>query len=97
MRLENLADVHTRRNAERIENDFYRSAVRHIRHVFLRDDARDNALVAVATGHFVADGELALHGDIGFDQLDDARRQLITLLEFFLALLGDLAEHVDLA
>src|SRR6202521_5971455 len=96
VRLKNLADVHTRRNAERIENDLDRSAVRHVRHVFLRHDAGDDALVAVAPGHLVADGKLALHGDVGLDQLDDARGQLVALFELVLALLGDLAEHVDL-
>src|ERR1700686_3607318 len=96
MRLKNLADVHTRRNTERIENDLDRSAVRHVRHVFLRHDAGDDALVAVAPGHLVADGKLALHGDVGLDQLDDARGQLVALFELVLALLGDLAEHVDL-
>src|SRR6202165_2550567 len=69
VRLENLSDVHTRRNAERIENDLDRSAVRHVRRVFLRHDAGDDALVAVAAGHLVADGQLVLHGDIGLDQL----------------------------
>src|SRR5713226_3089076 len=96
VRLENLADVHTRRNAERIENDLDRSAVRHVGHVFLRHDARDDAFVAVAAGHFVADGELALHGNVDLDELDDARRQLVALPELLLALLGDLAEHIDL-
>src|SRR6267378_4056010 len=97
VRLEYLSNVHTRRNAERIENDLHRSAVRHVRHVFLRHDAGDDTLVAVAAGHLVADGELALHGDVGLDELDDARGQLVALLELVLALLGDLAEHVDLA
>src|SRR5712664_1211680 len=97
VRLKNLADVHTRRNAERIENDLDRSTVRHVRHVFLRHDAGDDALVAVAPGHLVADGELALHGDVHLDQLDDARGQLVALFELVLALLGDLAEDVDLA
>src|ERR1700674_4297576 len=55
MRLKNLADVHTRRNTERIENDLDRSAVRHVRHVFLRHDAGDDALVALAPGHLVAE------------------------------------------
>src|SRR5882672_9374453 len=96
VRFENLADVHTRRNAERIEHDLDRSAVRHVRHVFLRHDAGDDALVAVAAGHLVADGKLALHGDVDFDQLNDARGQLVALLELVLALLGDLAKHVDL-
>src|SRR5712692_2259327 len=51
MRLEDLTDVHTRRNAERVEHNLDRSAVRHIGHVFLGNDARDDALVAMASGH----------------------------------------------
>src|SRR5258708_25387853 len=94
---ENLSDVHTRRKAQRIQNNFDWSAIGHVRHVFIRNDARDNALVAVASGHLVADGELALHGDIDLDQLDDARGQFVALLELFLALFGDLAQHIDLA
>src|SRR6266849_1808457 len=96
VRFENLADIHTRRNAERIQNDLDRSSVREVRHVLLRHDARDHPFVAVAAGHLVADGELALHGDVGLDQLDDPGRQFVALPELFLALLGDLAEHVDL-
>src|SRR5258708_1098164 len=93
---ENLSDVHTRRNAQRIQNNFDWSAIGHVRHVFVRNDARDDALVAVASGHFVADGELALHGDIDLDQLDDAWGQFVALFEFFLSLFGDFAQHVDL-
>src|SRR6202051_2237410 len=96
MRFENLSHVHARRNAERIENDLHRSAVGHVGHVFLRNNARDDALVPVAPGHFVADRKLAFHGDIDLDQLDDAGRQLVALLELFLALFGDLAKHIDL-
>src|SRR2546430_7989209 len=97
VRLENLSDVHTRRNAEGIENDLDRGAIGQVRHIFLRHDARDDAFVAVAAGHFVADGQLALHGAVDFDQLDDAGRQFVGLLELFLALFGDLAKHVNLA
>src|SRR6266478_5714443 len=97
VRFENLSDIHTRRNAERVQNDFHRRAIRERRHIFFRNDARDDALVTVAAGHFVADGELALHGDVDLDQLDDARGQFVALLELFLALFGDLAKHVDLA
>src|SRR5580704_3008835 len=97
VRFKNLSDVHTRRIAELLENDLDPSAIRHIRHVFLRHDASDNAFVTVASGHLVADGELALHRDIDLDELDDTRRQFVALLQFFLALFGDLAEHVDLA
>src|SRR5258707_290072 len=96
MRFQNLPDVHTRRNAKRIQNDLDGSAIRKVRHVFLRHDARNDALVAVAAGHLVADGEFALHGDVDLDQFDHARRQLVALLELLLALFGDLAQHVDL-
>src|ERR1700674_4396092 len=97
MRFKNLSDVHTRRNAEGIQNDFHRRAVRQIRHVFFRNDSGDDALVAVAAGHFVADRKFSLHGDVALHQLDDAGRKLVALAELFLALLGDFAEHVDLA
>src|SRR3984893_3826544 len=68
MRFQNLPDVHTRRNAQRIQNDLDGSAIGKVRHVFLRHDARDDALVAVTAGHLVADGQLALHGDAKLDQ-----------------------------
>src|SRR5947208_5453763 len=96
MRLQNLSDVHTRRNAERIQNDLDRSAVRHVRHIFLRHDAGNDAFVAMAAGHLVADGKLALHGDGRLDQLDDARGRFVALFELVLGLFGDLAQHVDL-
>src|SRR5258707_116396 len=96
MRFQNLPDVHTRRNAKWIQNDLDRSAIRKVRHIFLRHDARDDALVSVPAGSRVADRQLALHGDIDFHQLDYARRQLVALLELLLALFGDFAQHVDL-
>src|SRR5690348_12843712 len=96
MRFENLAHVHTRGNTERIENDFHRRAVGQIRHVLLGHDPRDDALVAVATRHLVADGQFALHRDVNFYELDDARRQFVALLQLFLALLRDLSEDVNL-
>jgi hypothetical protein len=77
VRLENLADVHARRHAERIQNQLDRVAVGHVRHVLLGEDARDDALVAVASGHLVADRELALHRDVDLHELDHARRQLV--------------------
>ena len=61
------------------------------------NDARDHALVAVASRHLVADGKLALHGDVDLHQLDDARRQFVALLELADALVGDFAQHIDLA
>ena len=94
--LEDLPDVHTRRNAERIQHDLDRRAVRQIRHVLFRQDARDDALVAVAAGHLVADRQLALHRDVDLDQLDDARRQLVAATNLLLLLLELVADDFDL-
>jgi len=66
-----LADVHAAGHAQRVQDDLDRSPVREVRHVLLGQDARDDALVAVPAGHLVADLELALHGDVDLDQLDD--------------------------
>src|SRR5882762_4353962 len=97
MRLENLADVHTRRNAERVEHDLHRRAVRQMRHVLLGEDARDDALVAVAAGHLVADRQLALHRDVHLHELDDARRQLVAAADLLLLLLEEVPDHFHLA
>ena len=57
---------------------------------------RDDALVAVATGHLVADLQLALDGDVDLHHLDDARRQLVALLEAVdLVAEDDLRRSVD--
>src|SRR4051812_20632404 len=95
VRLENLSDVHARRNAERVEHDPDGRAIRQVRHVLLGEDAADDALVAVASGHLVADTQLALHGDVNLDHLDDTRRELVALLEVFATLLGFLLQHAD--
>src|SRR3989344_7632148 len=47
--LKNLAKVHTRRHAKRVENDINRRAVFQIRHVFFRQNLCDNALVSMAS------------------------------------------------
>jgi hypothetical protein len=79
--LEDLTDVHAARNAERVEHDVDRPAVLRVRHVLFGHDARDDTLVAVASGHLVADLELALDGDVDLHHLDDARRKLVALRE----------------
>ena len=89
MHLENLPDVHTAWDAERIQNDFYRFAVFGVGHVDFGDDVGHNALVAVSSRHFVADFELALGRDIDFDELHDTAWQNVVFLEnreFFLML-----------
>src|SRR5215475_14449077 len=96
VRLQDLTDVHSRWHAERIEDDLDRSAIRQIRHIFFRKNSRDHAFVAVTAGHLVADGQLALHRNIDFDQLDDTRRQFVAAPQFRNPLLVDLAQDVDL-
>ena len=72
-------------------------AVREVRHVLLGQDPGDDALVAVAAGHLVADRQLALHGDEDLDQLDDAGRQLVAALQAALLLREERLQDLDLA
>ena len=78
--LEDLADVHPARHAERVEQDVDRAAVLEERHVLLGDDLRDDALVAVAAGELVALADLALLRDVDADELVDARREVVAVV-----------------
>ena len=91
MRLEDLADVHPARHAERVEDDVDRGAVRQVGHVLLGQDLRDHALVAVAAGHLVADADLALLRDRHPDQAVHARLEVVVELAPELADLDHLA------
>ena len=95
--LQDLADVHARGHAERVEHDLDRRPVRQVRHVLVGQDPGDDALVAVAAGHLVAHGQLALHGDEDLDQLDDTGRQLVAALQAALLLGEERLQHLDLA
>ena len=81
MRLEDLADVHARGHAQRVQHHVHMRAVLEERHVLDRNDAGDDTLVAVTAGHLVARLDLALHGDEDLDHLHDARRQLVAALQ----------------
>ena len=81
MGLQNLADVHAARHAERIEHDVDRLTVGEERHVLRRHDLRHHALVAVAAGHLVAGLDLALHRDEDLDHLHHAGRQFVAALQ----------------
>ena len=67
--LQDLADVHTAGHAQRVQQDLDRRAVGQERHVLLGEDLGDDALVAVAAGHLVADGDHPLGGDVDLDHL----------------------------
>ena len=97
MRLQNLADVHTRRHAQRIQNDLDRRSIRQVRHVFFRQNAGDHALVTVTAGHLVADRKLALHRDEDLDHLDHARRKLVALLQLGDLLVMKMPQNLDLS
>src|SRR3569833_2848523 len=84
--LQDLADVHPARHAERVEDDVDRGAVLKERHVLDRQHLGDDALVAVPAGQLVAVGDLALLGHVDADQLVHARRELVALFA---------AEHAD--
>src|SRR5918994_822668 len=96
VRLENLPHVHARWHAERVQHDLDRRPVRQVRHVLLGEDARDDALVAVAAGHLVADRQLALHRHVHLYELYDARRQLVAAADLLLLLLEQLADYLHL-
>src|SRR5664280_912797 len=80
VRLQDLADVHSTRHAQRVENDIDGRAIRQERHVLDRQDLGDDALVAVAAGHLVADADLALLGHRDPDHAVDARHELVAFL-----------------
>src|SRR5437773_8735207 len=71
MSFENLANVHARRNTERIKHYVNRSPVIKIRHVFFGQNSRNDAFVAMSPCHFVADLKLALDRDKNLDHLDN--------------------------
>ena len=79
--LEDLADVHAAGHAQRVEQDLDAGAVREERHVLLGEDLGDDALVAVAAGHLVADRDDPLGGDVDLDHLEHARGELVAALQ----------------
>jgi hypothetical protein len=64
-----------------VEHHVHRSAVFEIGHIFQRQDPGHDALVAVASGHFVAHRKFALHGHVDLDHFDHAGRQVVALFE----------------
>jgi hypothetical protein len=81
MGFEDLPDVHARRHAQRVEHDVDRRSIFKEGHVFRRQNAGDNPLIPVATGHLVARLQLALHRDEHLDHLEHARCQIIAAFQ----------------
>jgi hypothetical protein len=76
---QDLADVHTRRNAERVQHDVDLGAIGQERHIFDREDLGDDAFVSVTSGHLVAFGDLTFLDDVDAHDFVDAGRQFILL------------------
>ena len=54
MHFKHLSNVHTGRNAQRVEQDVERTPIRQIGHILLRQYARDNTFIAVAARHLIS-------------------------------------------
>ena len=80
MGFQNLTDVHTARNAQRIQDDVHRSSVGQERHIFFWQDLGNNPFVPVATGHLIADRNLTFRCHIDLDHLKNAGRKFIASL-----------------
>lgn len=81
---EDLTNVHTRRYAQRVENDVDRGAIGIVRHVFNRHDHGDHTLVTVTTGHLVARLDATTDCQVNLDDFQHAWSQVIALLQFAL-------------
>ena len=75
-----LPQIHTRRNAQRIETDVQRRTVGHIRHLLHRQNARYDAFVSVATGHLVAFPQFAFDGHQHLHHFVDAGTQFVAVI-----------------
>ncbi|MNK72514.1 hypothetical protein D3C87_919930 [compost metagenome] len=74
---QDLADVHTRRHAQRVQHDVHGLARGHVRHVLDRHHVGDHTLVAVAACHLVARLDAALHRQEHLDHLQHARSEVV--------------------
>ena len=83
MGFQNLAHIHPRRHAERVQHDVDGRAFAEERHVLDRHHLGHNALVAVTSGHLVARLQLALHRDEHLDHLHHTRGQIVATADLF--------------
>ena len=78
--LQDLAEVHPARDTDRVQDHVDGGSVRQVGHVLLGKDPGDDTLVAVSSGHLVADGYLPDLGHVYLDHLVDAGGKLIAVL-----------------
>ncbi len=80
MRFQQLAEVHAGRHADRVEDDVHRPPIGQVGHILDRQDAGDDALVAVAARHLVALGDLPALRDHHAHHLVDPGGQFVVVL-----------------
>ena len=95
MRLQDLADIHARRHAQRVQHDIDLTCRLPGTACLPRDDLGDHALVAMPAGHLVAGLQLALHRDEDLDHLHHARRQLVAALKLLDLVLEPGLQRID--
>ena len=79
MSFEDLANVHPRGYAKRVQHHVDGGTVFAIRHVFLGHDHRYHTLVTVTTSHLVTRLHTPLDGNVDLDHLQHARLQIVAL------------------
>ena len=76
MDFQDLTDIHTARNTQRVQDDIDRRTVFKVRHVFHRNDTGNDTLVTMTAGHLVTGGQLAALGDRDADAFVHAGIQI---------------------
>ena len=94
MGLQDLSDVHTAGNAQGVQHDVQRRAVREEGHIFFRKNSGNDTLVSVTASHFVANGDFTLLCQIAADFHIDTCTEFgnfgigIIIIDFFASLEG---------
>ena len=80
VKLEHLAQVHSRRHTQRVEHDVNWSTVSQERHIFFWKNAGNNTLVAVAAGKLIALRNLTVLSDVDANHLVHAVWKLVAVV-----------------
>ena len=79
VKLHNLTDIHTWWHPKWVQHDIDWSSIWKVRHVFYRNDTRDNPFVSVTSGHLISDLDLTFLSDVNANQHVDTWLQLISI------------------
>ena len=81
MDFQDLTDVHSRGDTQRVQHQLNRRTVRKIGHILLRQNFGNNTFIAITTCHLIAHRNRTLAGNIDFHTLNNAGFQLIAHLQ----------------